>query len=87
MRINSFLAAAGLLHLNSLTPEDQLCMVSGTFSDQGFRFDKSLLNTIAGNFSPNGVKNGTNFLIFDNFFDPPPFQGLQTEERSPRRLA
>jgi len=43
---------------------------SGTFSDQGLRFDNFFLNTIAGNFSPNGVKNGTNFLIFDSANDP-----------------
>jgi hypothetical protein len=42
----------------------------GTFSDQGLRFDNFFVNTIAGNFSPSGVKNGTNFLIFDSAYDP-----------------
>jgi hypothetical protein len=37
---------------------------SGTFSDQGLRFDNFFVNTVAGNISPNGVKNGTNFIIF-----------------------
>jgi hypothetical protein len=43
---------------------------SGTFSDQGLRFDNFFINTIAGNFSPNGVKNGTNFLMFNSAYDP-----------------
>ena len=38
---------------------------SGTFSDQGLRFDNTYLNTVAGNVSPpSGVKNGTNFIMF-----------------------
>jgi hypothetical protein len=69
-----FACAASSAQASVVTFDDQtfsgIQARSGTFSDQGLRFDNFFLNTIAGNFSPNGVKNGTNFLIFDSANDP-----------------